>query len=170
MNTEQAIGAHLPEPTILVTDDNPAIVQLVGNVLRVEGYRVLTAKSPFEALHLAQRHSVDLLLSDIEMRSMDGTALWRALKRWHPEVKLILMSGSAALTSVPCVPFLAKPFTLSQLTEKVRASLYPERCLETLDGKSVVHPSKGAVQSPTEFRRRGTPRLSPGKRGTDDAA
>lgn len=159
MNTELRISPRLPEPTILVTDDEPAIVQLVGTVLKAEGYRVLTARSPFEALRLAQRHpvAVDLLLSDIEMHTMDGTVLWREVKRWHPEAKVILMSGSAGLTSVPCVPFLNKPFAMSQLTTKVRTVLHSECCfshrrlqgaLETSHGKLVVYPSEGLDLGP----------------------
>ncbi len=148
-----------PRPsTILVADDDSGIVQLVGAVLEAEGYRVLAARSALEALHLAKRHSagVDLVLSDIELPAMDGTTLWGEVKRWHPRAKVVLMSGSTGLTSIPCVPFLSKPFTVSQLTAKVETALHWEGGL----------PRGG----PTECRRQRRGSVSAGKRGPDDAA
>ncbi len=134
------IGVKMrPRPsTILVADDDAAIVQLVAAVLEAEGYRVLAARSAFEALHMAKRHSaggLDLLLSDLEMPAMDGTALWREVRYWHPRAKVVLMSGSTGLTSVPCVPFLSKPFTVFQLTAKVNAAL----CCASPEGPAECH-------------------------------
>lgn len=145
--------------TILVADDDPAIVQLVGAVLEAEGYRVLAARSAFDALHMAKRHSaggVDLLLSDLEMPAMDGTALWDEVKHWHPHAKVVLMSGNPGLTPIPCLPFLSKPFTVSQLTAKVKTALQSPRCAPPGD--------------PTDCLRQGRGSVSLDKRGTDDAA
>lgn len=81
-------------PTILVTDDDTTILQLVISVLLAEGYLALAAASPLQALYIAEQCStpLDLLVSDIQMPLMDGPTLWEAVKRWHPRAKLVLMS------------------------------------------------------------------------------
>ena len=163
MNTSLTIVPRLQVSTILVADDDPAIVQLVEAVLKAEGYQVLAAQGPLDALHIAEQPSahVDLLLSDIEMPGMDGTILWREVKRCHPHAKVVLMSGTVDLAFVPCVPFLRKPFTVSQLTTKVKNALHSEPMLRA---------SSRATYSPAEHRC-GYPRAAgPTNRGTDDAA
>src|SRR5260370_416911 len=76
---------------ITVVDDNPAILQLVAGVLRMQGYRVLEAESGAEALDAAEHHDkpVDLLLTDIDMPGMDGISLWQEVRERWPETKVV---------------------------------------------------------------------------------
>jgi two-component system cell cycle sensor histidine kinase/response regulator CckA len=110
---------------ITVADDNPAVLKLASRALRMRGYQVLEANGGTEALELAERHDrpVDLLLTDVEMPGMDGIALWRSIRAWRPETKVVFMSGSATPDDVEGAPFLSKPFTLPALTGIVEATL-----------------------------------------------
>ena len=100
-----------------VVDDNPAILQLVAKVLRIQGYQVLEAGCGAEAMDAAKRHDkpVDLLLTDIDMPGIDGVSLSRDVRERWPETKVVFMSGGATPDSVGGEPFLSKPFALREL-------------------------------------------------------
>jgi len=115
--------------TIAVADDNPAILQFVAKVLRLQGYRVLEAGCGAEALDAAKRHDkpVDLLLTDIDMPGMDGVSLSREVRERWPETKVVFMSGGTTPDSVGGGPFLSKPFALRELVALVDDSLNSNR-------------------------------------------
>ena len=110
--------------TIAVVDDNPAILQLVAKVLRIQGYQVLEAGCGAEAMDAAKRHDkpVDLLLTDIDMPGIDGVSLSREVRERWPETKVVFMSGGATPDSVG-EPFLSKPFAIRELVALVDDSL-----------------------------------------------
>jgi len=115
--------------TIAVVDDNPAILQLVAKVLRIQGYQVLEAGCGAEAMDAAKRHDkpVDLLLTDIDMPGIDGVLLSREVRERWPETKVVFMSGGATPDSVGGEPFLSKPFALRELVALVDDSLNSSR-------------------------------------------
>jgi two-component system cell cycle sensor histidine kinase/response regulator CckA len=135
--------------TIAVVDDNPAILQLVAKVLRIQGYQVLEARCGAEAMDAAKRHDkpVDLLVTDIDMPGMDGVSLSREVRERWPETKVVFMSGGATPDSVGGEPFLSKPFALRELVGLVDDRLNSSR----LSGQ------------PNDFEMNGIPatRLSP---------
>ncbi len=117
--------------TILVVEDEPEILRLATRALGAKGYAVLPASGPDEALELAREHpgTIDLLLTDVMMPVMTGPDLARAISAIRGPLRLLFMSGySAELIAKQGnigteTAFLAKPFTLLELTERVRASL-----------------------------------------------
>jgi two-component system cell cycle sensor histidine kinase/response regulator CckA len=111
--------------TIAVVDDNPAILQLVAKVLRIQGYQVLEAGCGVEALDAAKRHDkpVDLLLTDIDMPGIDGVSLSREVHERWPETRVVFMSGGTTPNGVGGEPFLSKPFALRELVALVDDSL-----------------------------------------------
>jgi two-component system, cell cycle sensor histidine kinase and response regulator CckA len=113
------------EKSIVVAEDNPAILQLASSALRMQGYQVLEANCGTEALDAAERHDqpVDLLLTDVEMPGMDGIALWQSIRAQRPETKVVFMSGSATPDDVDGAPFLSKPFTVHNLVGIVEDTL-----------------------------------------------
>ena len=121
----------LPEPapplqTILVVEDEPGIRALVRKILKRECYEVLEAGSAEEALEIASAHQprIDLLLTDVMLPKMNGRDLAAALQESRPDVKVLYVSGYTDDESVRTAGnFLAKPFTLGALTEKVREAL-----------------------------------------------
>ncbi len=126
-------GAHVKQWTVLVVEDEPAILTLVTHVLRGHGYAVLRSNSATEAIAMAEAHtgSIDLLLTDVMMPEMNGRDLSRALCASNPGLRTVLMSGyTAELIAAhgvldADVSFLQKPFAIGALTEVVQQALGP---------------------------------------------
>ena len=79
--------------TILVVDDEDDIRAVVRQMLTAEGYLVLDAEDPNQALRLASEQHVDLLLTDVVMPLMRGTELAQRLLAVVPSAKVLLMSA-----------------------------------------------------------------------------
>ena len=116
--------------TILVVDDEPAVLETVRDGLAAHGYQVLTAGGGDEALQIAQTHQgpIALALVDVVMPGMSGPEVVQRLHAARPELKVLFMSGFS--TEVVVVhgldtgdPILVKPFSLDTLGRKVREIL-----------------------------------------------
>ena len=127
---------HLPAKvkgteTILVVEDEIPIRTLAVTALQRLGYQVLPAADGVEAMTIAAVHDgpIHLLLSDGVLSGVRVAELLRGLATQHPETKVLLMSGysqEAVLQQdvvAPNTAFLPKPFTIRQLTERVREVL-----------------------------------------------
>jgi CheY-like chemotaxis protein len=120
--------------TVLVVEDNEAVRDLAEQYLTECGYRVLKAADGVEAVQIARQHRerIQLLLTDVVMPGLSGGRLVESLKAFLPEMKVIFMSGymDDALArhgvSISAYPFLQKPFSITEISRKVR---------EVLDGK-----------------------------------
>jgi CheY-like chemotaxis protein len=112
--------------TVLVVEDEDVIRTLVDQVLRGEGYEVLLAADGHEAIDLAGRNRIDVLLTDLTMPGIGGHELAVRLRESRPGLKVMFMSGFAeggdfsAAALPPGTAFLEKPFTFTHLTERVR--------------------------------------------------
>jgi CheY-like chemotaxis protein len=82
-------------PTILVVDDDPAVLMLCQRMLQTAGYCVVPASGGKAALRLSvdPQHSIDLALLDIMMPDLNGIDLAAQLRAAHPELPIVLMSG-----------------------------------------------------------------------------
>jgi len=115
--------------TILLVEDEQIVRDLTLEALELGGYRVLAAPDPATAIALSRDHPYDLLLTDVVMPEMRGGELARHLSLDRPGLKVLFMSGyldgDAALgeRSGTHTAFLQKPFTLADLTLKVRRLL-----------------------------------------------
>jgi CheY-like chemotaxis protein len=117
--------------TILVVEDEPAILNITTRQLTSQGYTVLRASGPLEALRLAREHvgELHLLLSDVVMPEMNGRQLAQTLRSLFPSLKLLFMSGyTADVIATRGVLdegtyFIQKPFTRNDLATKVREAL-----------------------------------------------
>jgi CheY-like chemotaxis protein len=115
--------------TILIVDDNRAVLGVTKSVLESEGYQVYAAESAKSAIAVAQRLQcgLDLLLTDIVMPEMDGHNLIAIIRRLCPNVSTIAMSGFAPGNPAERDYFvLAKPFTRDQLLAAVNKILNPQ--------------------------------------------
>jgi CheY-like chemotaxis protein len=116
----------MPE-TILVVDDEDDIRAVVRQMLAREGYVVLDAADPNQALRLAAQTPVDLLLTDVVMPLMRGTELAQRLLAVAPDAKVLLMSAyKLAEVDASGHAFIAKPFTPQALADRVRQLLRDE--------------------------------------------
>jgi signal transduction histidine kinase len=110
--------------TILVVEDESGIRELIRKILLRERYRVLEAASAEEALTVAQKQSIDLLITDVMLPGMHGPELARRMQQTAPRLKTLFISGFTGEETVPAgARVLAKPFTLGALLERVRAAL-----------------------------------------------
>jgi PAS domain S-box-containing protein len=117
--------------TLLVVEDEESLRQLIVEILRVGGYRVLEASGGNEALRMAETEGGDihLLVTDVIMPRMSGRELAERLAKGRPALKVIYMSGYTddALAphgrACPETPFLQKPFSLDDLLRRVREVL-----------------------------------------------
>jgi two-component system, cell cycle sensor histidine kinase and response regulator CckA len=114
--------------TILLVEDEPFVREVTGEVLRVAGYRVLTAKNAKEgaSLYEAQRGEVELLLTDIILPGETGRVLAGRLQREDPTLKVLFVSGyseqmvASERMQEEC---LGKPFSSEVLLRTVRELL-----------------------------------------------
>ena len=117
--------------TVLLVEDEPALLQLATHALEALGYIVLSAASPAEAIDLATGHAgtIDILVTDVVMPGMNGRTLAERLVATHPNLKCLFMSGYADGVMGPAgeldarVHFLGKPFSPRALAAKVRQVL-----------------------------------------------
>ena len=130
--TEGANAPAMPgHETVLVVEDEPALLELSKLMLEKQGYHVLTAGTPGEAIRLAEEHAgeIHLLLTDVVMPEMDGRNLARRMLSLYPNLRCLFMSGYTAdiiahhgvLDDGAC--FIQKPFSGKELAAKVREAL-----------------------------------------------
>jgi PAS domain S-box-containing protein len=126
-----AVKAEHGSETILVVEDEEAVRSLVRGVLKANGYRVLEARQPDEALATLQQHDgpIHLVLTDVVIPQMSGRQLAERLVSLHPKTKVLYMSGYADSAVIhhgmldAGTAFLQKPFTPGALARKVREVL-----------------------------------------------
>jgi two-component system, cell cycle sensor histidine kinase and response regulator CckA len=119
------------QETVLVVEDEPALLDLSKIMLEMQGYRVLTAGTPGEAIRLAEEHAgeIHLLMTDVVMPEMNGRDLAKKMLSLYPNLKRLFMSGYTANVIAhhgvldEGVYFLQKPFSRKDLVAKVRAAL-----------------------------------------------
>jgi two-component system cell cycle sensor histidine kinase/response regulator CckA len=114
--------------TILVVEDEGMVRQVAERALTRRGYTVLTAANGEEALDVLARETVDLLISDVVMPTMDGPTLVTHARAARGDLPVIFMSGYAEeqlrkSIDVPGVAFLPKPFSVQELGRAVQAAL-----------------------------------------------
>jgi CheY-like chemotaxis protein len=115
---------------VLVVDDEEAILAIMRATLENYGYRVLTATSGPEAITRFAQHNaaIRLVITDLDMPFMDGSATINTLRKISPQLKFILASGSekeneASRNQVNADEFIVKPFTNETLIKAVHKIL-----------------------------------------------
>ena len=117
--------------TILLVEDEPSILRMTRIMLERNGYKVLAAGTPGEAISLAREHSgqIHLLMTDVVMPEMNGRDLAKNLLLLYPNLKRLFMSGYTANVIAhhgvldEGVQFIQKPFGKQDLAIKVREVL-----------------------------------------------
>lgn len=117
--------------TILVVDDERFIIEITGEWLRELGYQVIGASSGQEALAIFETHrdTIDLVILDMVMPGMNGSETFDRLQAIDADVNVLLISGYGLdgnvekIHGLGCRGFLQKPFTIIQLSEKIKSIL-----------------------------------------------
>ena len=117
--------------TLLVVEDEPALLTVAKMMLERLGYRVLAAGTPGEAMALAEEHAgeIRLLIIDVVMPEMNGRDLAERLQSLYPDIKIMFMSGYTTDVMIhrgvlaKGVNFIQKPFSLRDLAVKVQEAV-----------------------------------------------
>ncbi len=132
--TENRHPGRPDEPrTVLLVEDEPAVLRIEQRMLEKLGFRVLAAASGEQAMEIATMHSqdIDVLLTDVVMPRVNGPRLAGELCARHPGLQVVFMSGySEDMVNAMDLPvkahFLQKPFTVDQLAMVLRKLEQPE--------------------------------------------
>jgi two-component system chemotaxis response regulator CheY len=113
--------------TILVVEDSIVVIKLLSLSFVGKGFKVLTARDGFEALEIAIKNDIDLIITDLNMPQMDGITLLKNLKENEDtkNIPVILMSSMKPKEDEikNCFAFLQKPFNESELLKISREAL-----------------------------------------------
>lgn len=125
----EALGETVPGgtegKTILVVEDDDIVRDLVREILKQKGHNILTARNGGDALQLARQYEgkIDLLITDMVMRRIDGIMLSKKMQSILPDIKVMLMSGYGndvvKEEELRDITFLQKPFLPNELIQKV---------------------------------------------------
>ena len=123
-------------PRILIVDDEPSMREMLGIVMRRDGYDVVVAGSGKDGIARLEAESFDLLLSDIRMPDLGGVDVLRAAKTINRDLVVFMMTAFASTETaveamrLGAVDYLIKPFSMDELRLKVRRQLDARRLRE----------------------------------------
>ncbi len=128
---ESSVSTPTGTETLLIVEDEEAVLKLATRFSEELGYRVLTASSPAEAFEIADRFKerLHLLLTDVILPGKTGREVWETLSEARPGLKCLFMSGYTANVIAhrgvlyEGVQFLPKPFSRQDFALKIRVTL-----------------------------------------------
>ncbi|MEI2267178.1 two-component system response regulator GlrR [Erwinia sp. CGal63] len=114
---------------LLLVDDDPGLLKLLGMRLGSEGFSVFTAESGAEALRTLQNERIDLVISDLRMDEMNGLALFAEVQKSHPGMPVIILTAHGSIpeavsaTQQGVFSFLTKPVDRDALYSAIDQAL-----------------------------------------------
>ncbi|MBN1847395.1 MAG: PAS domain S-box protein [Deltaproteobacteria bacterium] len=137
--SKKAVETSVTEPeevvqgtgTILLVDDEDIILETGARMLEILGYTVLKAESGKMAIKLYEKHNtrIDLIILDMILPDMGGGIIFDRLREINPKAAVLLSSGysidgkATDILNRGCIGFIQKPYTLKQLSRKLRSIL-----------------------------------------------
>jgi DNA-binding response OmpR family regulator len=109
--------------SILVVDDEPSILRMIGRVLLETGCQLYTAGTAEDAMQLVDTAEPDLVIADIRLPGMSGTDLASEIKRDRPDTPVLLISAYREPENHDADDFLGKPFDNEELVDRVQSLL-----------------------------------------------
>lgn len=122
-------GAMTIEPQLLITDDDEAFRETLGEALQRKGFAVTLASDGSQAVELVRAHTFHLMVLDMHMPRLNGLDTILLVRQWFDSLPCILMSAKlddeivTTARSIPTVEVLAKPFPLKLFTDTIRDTL-----------------------------------------------
>lgn len=130
MRTVEVPPATGPQqPTILVVDDNPSLLEFLQDFMSKAQWKIVTAGSAEQALALVKGREVDAALLDFLLPGMDGVGLGVQLKQRNPKTQVIIMSGESLPPEAESIsdelgfPIIRKPFVTNEVIALIRSRL-----------------------------------------------
>ncbi len=127
-------------PKILIADDDPNMVSVLTELLKVQNHEIITAGSAGRALELVKQHSPDLVLADIEMPEgrPAGLELMRQVREFNSSIPMIVITGNATKERAVAAlrggaqDFIEKPFRIDELVKRVENALFHKKAVHAL--------------------------------------
>ena len=118
----------MAEETILVVDDNKEIVYSIGELLKYEGYQVMSAYDGMQALNVLEQNKIDLILLDVMMPRLNGLSTLMKLREKHRIPVIILSAKTEESDKVSGLimgadDYVEKPYNPAELMARVKAHL-----------------------------------------------
>jgi len=113
---------------VLIVDDEKDFVEMFSLRLQEMGERVFTAHSGKECLDILERETIDVIVLDIKMPGMDGIETLREIKKRHPIIEVILLTGHGAIDTavtgmkLGAYDYLLKPADAKEMTKKLEGA------------------------------------------------
>ncbi len=117
------------QTSVLIVENDPTLCETLCDTLEMAGYAVQTASEGQAALNVLEHHPIGMVVSDVQMRPMDGHALMQKIKRLYPSIPVLLMTAYGSVDKAVsamrggAVDYLVKPFEVETLLEKVKSSI-----------------------------------------------
>lgn len=171
----------MQNPSLLIIDDEPAILKMLKASLCDEGFKVTTLENPTIALSLIGELIPDLILLDIFMPTVNGLSLLEAIKKEYPAQKIIIISGfgtiAMATTAIKkgALDFIEKPLNFDEILQKLQFLKEPIIDLQdtnTADKPLLIGESylfKEMIRSINQLAQTDLPLLIHGQHGTGKA-
>lgn len=146
--------------TILCVDDEEGILDTMQRSLRVDGYKIVTAKSGAEGLDVFKREKVDLVISDQKMPNMPGHEFLKIVRERYPYVVRMIVSGHTDFTSLVSSVnegqihrFFYKPWDLAELRQGIKSGLGQNQLIHQLSGLLKYAKNSGGFMDNIEVKR-----------------
>jgi diguanylate cyclase (GGDEF)-like protein len=153
---ERAPQDERSRTNILIVDDEQIMRDLLTDVLRTEGYNVGSLSQPEEALKKATDNGVEIIITDIKMKGMNGIELLRRVKEINPDIDVIVMTGYASVQTavesmkLGAVDYLTKPLNIDQVRLIVNKTT-ERRFLKRRASESVFYKKLSRLDGLTEL-------------------
>ena len=140
----QQAGDTIQKNTVLIIDDDLALLESAQAIIESAGYAVQTAETARDAIRKAKSDWFDIALLDIDLPDMQGTELLQQLQAIKPRMIKIMVTGSASLeNAIQCVnleakAYIVKPFNPADLLQVMEEKLKERRAAERVDEEKVT--------------------------------
>jgi DNA-binding NtrC family response regulator len=137
-------GGTIQKNTVLIVDDDRAILESAKAIIESAGYAVQTAETARDAIRKVKSDWFDIALLDIKLPDMEGTELLKQLQAIKPRMIKIMVTGYASLESaIECVnleakAYIVKPFNPADLLQVMEEKLKERRAAERIDEDNVT--------------------------------
>lgn len=158
------------EPSILIIEDDPAILLGLAKNLKFEGYQILTTQDGAEGLELAETKTPDLIILDLMLPTLSGFDICKTLRSKKIPVFIVMLTArdqemdKVMGLDLGADDYITKPFSIRELIARVKALLrrkyYFENAMKKFSfgkfdvdfiGRTVIHQGKEMEMSPKEF-------------------